>query len=228
MPEPDKVLPLYMIILEYLKVLIWPSTIAAVFLTYKKEIRNILPRMTKAEFPGGVSFNFSEKIEETKALSEKVENAPSIKNQEENAVIPLTDANLKMLERGLDPSPSGLNLDRYYDLAVQDANLALAGIRMELETQIRNLVKGYTLSDGRKLNVSLRTPITKLLDILFNNAAITENQWELARNVLQMCNAAIHGYKVSHSEAVAILDTASVLRDDYLEWLSWGFPENDQ
>ena len=45
--------------------------------------------------------------------------------------------------------------------------------------------------------------------------------------MIQLCNSAIHGVSVSRIEAEVVIDIATVLASEYLDWLSWGFPAND-
>lgn len=41
------------IILEYLKVLLWPLLVATFLLIFKKNIQNFIGRLVRARFPGG-------------------------------------------------------------------------------------------------------------------------------------------------------------------------------
>ena len=49
---------------------------------------------------------------------------------------------------------------------------------------------------------------------------------QLATKVLQVCNTAVHGTLISYGEAMAVLDSAEVLANQYLAWLSWGFEDD--
>lgn len=125
-----------------------------------------------------------------------------------------------MTALGLQPSPSGLDLGYYRALIEQDPNIGLAGLRMELEVLGHNLAKGFNISlsprDGSVMGI-----FRKLLD----NGAITGLQFQLLKKVIELCNAAIHGERVTKEQADSILDTMKFLADDYIAWLSWGFPK---
>lgn len=135
--------------------------------------------------------------------------------------MPLTEANARMLDHGLEPSPSGLELSRYRTLAEENPQLALAGLRIEVETMLRNLAKGF------QIPVSERDSAGVIARRLQEHEAITSLQARLINSVLALCNSAVHGQKVSQSQAEDILDIAAILRDNYISWLSWGFPEPD-
>lgn len=122
-----------------------------------------------------------------------------------------------MIKAGLQPSLSGLDLTRYRNLANEDPNWALAGLRMEVETMIKNLAKGFKLEFDEKDSTSV------LLKRLILNRAITHNQFELTRKVLDLCNAALHGRVVTKAEADAVIDISETLTEQYVSWLSWGF-----
>lgn len=207
------------IILEYLKVLVWPITTLTIILIFHKQIKHIFERLRKAELPGGISFEtLPEKIDEAKIISKEVKEE---KNEEEKTnkrpVIPLNEANTKMLNYGLSPSPSGLELSYYRDLAQEDPVLALAGLRIELETMLKNLAKGFDVELGKRDGIGLI--VKKLRDRI----AITSKQAELINAILKLSNAAIHGTQVTPNQATEILEIAEVLRDSYIRWLSWGF-----
>ncbi|MBN1639407.1 MAG: DUF4145 domain-containing protein [Ignavibacteriales bacterium] len=212
------------IILEYVKVLIWPITTFTILILFRKQIKDIIARLKKAEFPGGISFEtIPEKIDEAKALSNEVKQEKSEKeNKEKRPVIPLTEANAKMLNLGLLPSPSGLELSYYREIAQGDPVLALAGLRIELETMLKNLAKGYNLLLNKR--DSLGIIVKKLRD----RVAITSKQAELINAIIKLSNAAIHGTKITTHQAKDILEISKVLRDDYIRWLSWGFPESKE
>ncbi len=211
------------IILEYLKVTIWPITTFILLLIFKKDICKILMRLKKADLPGGISLEtFPEQIEEAKSLLIEVKEE---KKEEDKlrkqiyATIPLTEANAKMITLGLAPSPSGLELDKYKQLAERDPNLALAGLRMELEIMLKNLAKGY------KININKRASTTNITKELKEKNAITKNQSDLIHTIINLANAAVHGVKVTKSQANDILQISETLRDQYINWLSWGFTD---
>ncbi len=212
------------LLIEFLSVIIWPATVITVILLFRQSINKLLSRVKKAKLPGGISVEtFPEKLEEARILSSQIQNEQEKqiqKNISSQPLIPLTEANSKMIKRGLTPSPSGLDLSYYQNLAERDPNIALAGLRIEMDAMLKNLAKGY------KIAVSKSDSASSLVRKLRDNGAITSKQAELAKIIIRLCNAALHGLKVTDAQVKEILDIASVLRDQYISWLSWGFQKD--
>jgi hypothetical protein len=210
------------LVLEFVKALAWPTVTITAFLVFKKELRALISRVRHADLPGGITLDFPHEIAEAKRLSEKVESAAAPTNRKAGPAIPLTEANARMIQLGLRPSPSGLDMSYYRNLAQQDPTLALAGLRIEIDILAKNLANGF------KVSTNHQDSGTRLLRKLFDASAITSEQMQLGMKVLQMCNAAVHGTAVSREDAEAVIDIAAVLSDHYLAWLSWGFEDGWQ
>lgn len=210
------------LVLEFVKVLAWPVVAAAAVLVFKTELRALIARVRHADLPGGIAIDFPHQIAEAKKLSERVESTPAPAHHKSVPGIPLTEANARMLHLGLRPSPSGLDMTYYRSLAQQDPTLALAGLRIEIDILAKNLASGFNVATDH------RDSGARLLRKLFDASAITAEQMQLGVQVLQMCNAVIHGTAVSREEAEAVIDVAAVLSDQYLAWLSWGFEDGWQ
>lgn len=207
------------LILEYIRVLIWPFTILIVVYVFRNQVNNLINRIRKADFPGGISIEtFPNELKEAKELSAKVEEEikPSMEAQS-HAVIPLTEANDRMLKLGLAPSASGLEFSKYRVLAEQDPNLALAGIRIEIETMLKNVAKGFNVVIDERDGAGI---VAKKLN---EKGAITNRQFELIKSIINLCNTAVHGERITKKQAEDVLDIAAVLIDQYILWLSWGF-----
>ena len=180
----------------------------------------LLQRIRHADLPGGVGIDLDQEIKEAKALSAKVQEQPvPADKQRGRPTIPLTEANSRMLQLGLRPSPSGLDMSYYRSLADQDPNLALAGLRIEIDILARNLAKGF------KVPVNDRESGARLIRRLYDGGSVTSEQMQLTMKVLQVCNAAVHGTPVSREEADDVIGLAEVLADQYLAWLSSGFDD---
>jgi len=199
------------------KALAWPVAAFTIALMFRREIRAILSRIRKAALPGGVSIDFQNEIREAQELATQIEPRLPPPDRPQASALPLTEANARMLQLGLQPTPSGLDLNYYRLIAAQDPTLALAGVRIELEILAKNLAKGFKFDVPR--NSSLGTVLRRLRDA----GAITAGQLTLAQKVLSLANQAVHGRRVSREEAEEIIGVAEVLVDDYLSWLSWGF-----
>jgi hypothetical protein len=207
------------LVLEYLQALAWPAVVVFGLLVFREPLVAILRRLKGAGLPGGVSLDFDKEVREAEVLSREVAKAPRQQPVSKTPMLPLTQANARMLSLGLQPSPSGLDMSRYSELAQQDPNVALAGLRMEVEILARNLAKGF------KVDVEARDTAGSLLRRLQEKGAITSDQFQLAQKIVRLCNAAIHGTRVSSEEAEAVIEVARVLAKDYLAWLSWGFDD---
>lgn len=205
------------LLLEYIKALIWPLVVIFLVILFYRQLSALLGRIKSANLPGGVSLDFEKEIREARELSMKTKTPKPPKGSKKTPTIPLTEANSKMIKAGLQPSLSGLDLTRYRNLANEDPNWALAGLRMEIETMIKNLVSGF------KLEFDERDSTGVLLKRLLSNRAITHDQFELIRKVLDLCNAAVHGIVVTKAEADAVIDISETLTKQYVSWLSWGF-----
>jgi hypothetical protein len=167
-----------------------------------------------------VSVDLQEEVREVKELSEKVGSAAASKDRKITKGIPKTEANARMIQLGLRPSPSGLDLSYYREIADRDPILALAGLRIELETWFRNVAQGF------QVNAGAHDSMNRVLARLRDAGAVTPDQVMLARRVLSLCNRAVHGGQVSREQALDVIGAAGVLATDYLAWLSWGFSDN--
>ena len=125
-----------------------------------------------------------------------------------------------MMKLGLAPMLSGLDVAYYRSMAETDPVLALAGLRIDLETMMRNVAIGF------KVQSAPSGTIPRLLARLREAGAITPDQMELARKIFSVCNQAMHGRFVSREEAEEVIKAAEVLFREYLAWLSWGFDDD--
>lgn len=203
---------------EFLKTLIWPSVVIFFLIYFNTQVSNIFERLKTAELPGGISLEMDAKIQEVEALSKKV--GEEIKQEEDEhkgiPVIPLTEANSKLIELGFRPSPSGVDLDYYRNIADRNPTLALAGLIIEFDIVTMNLAKGYKVDLDGKNDTSLQ-----LLDKLLDRGAISSAQYLLASQVLNLANKAVNNVSVSREQALSIINSADVLIEDYLSWLSF-------
>lgn len=206
------------LVLEYLRVLSWPLAALTIALVFRFEVTALLKRLRHATLPGGTSLDFQERVEEARQLSAKIKSSPEVAKHH-GPSIPLTEANARMMQLGLRPSPSGLDMNYYRDLAKQDPALALAGLRIELDILARNLADGFKVPHG-KFDSGIR-----LLRLLNESSAITNDQFELGRKVFQLCNSAVHGEMVHQDAALSVIEIADALTSQYLAWLSWGFSD---
>lgn len=220
-------------LIELVKALAWPVILLVIVCMFRPHIIALLRRIKKADFPGGVSVEtFPEELKSAKILSAQVQEEEDEKREareaeqdtgtetrKSSASIPLTEVNARMLNLGMSPSPTGLELSSYAIVAEKDPNLALAGIRMEVELMLRNLATGWNLDSTPRDSAGVL--VRKLKD----HGAITTRQAELLTTVLRLCNSAVHGVRVTEADVDEILNTLVILRDQYVAWLGWGFPD---
>jgi hypothetical protein len=209
------------LILEFVQALVWPAVVVFVALAFKKETQSLLNRLKSAKLPGGVSLDLNEQIREVKTLSDKVQETVSEKLQEHKGKpsIPLTEANARLIELGLRPSPSGMDMNYYRDIALKDPNLALAGLRIDVDILTKNLARGFNVEFQE------RDGTGRILRRLLEANAIDHSQFELVTRILSICNRAVHGTPVAYDQAQAVLDSAQTVIDEYIAWMSWGFKD---
>lgn len=212
------------IILEYIKVLVWPILFIVFIIIFRKQLDEMIKhRLKKIALPGGFSLDFSEEVNQAKTLSLEVEKETkdkiSTSTFESSSMLPITEANMRLLKLGLQPSPSGLDITYYKNLASQDPNKALAGMGMEIDILAKNLAKGFNVQIDRDDSGE------KLVQRLYDAKAITKNQYDLATKLIYICNAAIHGQKITTIEAETVIEIAKTLTDMYIRWLGWGFKD---
>ena len=208
------------VILEYIQVLIWPLTVLVLLFVFRIPFKELLRRVSHADLPGGLSLDLQENIHEASKMSQEVTKERLQHEEYKKPSIPLTEANARIIQLGLMPSPSGLDMNYYRGLVTQDPTLALAGLRIEIDILAKNLAKGFNVPTRK--NDSGFTLLRKLTA----SEAITQNQFQLTQSVLQVCNLAIHGQLVSKEQADSIIEIADILAKQYISWLSWGFSGN--
>ncbi|HTM98543.1 MAG TPA: hypothetical protein VL088_07370 [Pedobacter sp.] len=209
------------IIFDFIGTIIWPITTFIVVLIYKKAILRLINRAKKIELPGGLSLEaIDDDIKEAKELATeiKTERKPEVQDFiDEKGTKLESESNRKMIENGLIPSPSGLNLAYYNEIVEIDPRLAMVGLRIDFELMLRNLAKGF------KIQIEEKEPISKVISKLLNKGAITTKQYEFINLIFRISNSAAHGSEISRWQAWEVLQMGQVLVDDYLAWLDWGF-----
>lgn len=210
------------LILEYLRVFVWPLVVFIIMILFRNQLKEAFSRLRKADLPGGVSLDFNREVEEARTLSKEVKREAEQEHpgkERKVTSLPLTEANARLIQLGLQPSPSGLDMTYYREMAAHDPNLALAGLRFEIEVIARNVAKGF------KVSINIDEAPAILLRRLLDAGSITRSQFELAVSILRLCNAAVQGQSVSRAEAEEVINIAVVLADQYIRWLSWGFSD---
>jgi hypothetical protein len=87
----------------------------------------------------------------------------------------------------------------FQSVADQDPNLALAGLRIEIEKRLMNLAKSKGIDSGR-------AGIGYLLRELSQKQILTDNERSVLSDMVGLLNNAVHGAKVDHRAASWAMD----------------------
>ncbi|MCK4663883.1 MAG: DUF4145 domain-containing protein [Bacteroidales bacterium] len=209
------------IILDFISTILWPIIVIVFILIFRKDITKIIGKAKKVELPGGISIEtVGEEISKAKELAKEIKNE---RKPEIQSIINHVDrqkdtlANIRMIELGLQTSPSGLDLTYYKKIAETDLRLSLVGLRIDFEMMLKNLAKGF------KIKTIEKEPILKTIFNLFNKGAISSRQYEFINTIFKISNAAAHGAEITKKQVFEVLEIGQVLVDDYIAWLDWGF-----
>jgi hypothetical protein len=140
----------------------------------------------------GAEFEFKEKIEEIKKnVQSSVEKAKKDEKAGKYKISPFetfkVSAVKKVLELESDPS------------------LALAALRMEIERKLR------TIADFLDIPEKERMPLFIIIEALGKKEMLYSEQMRALREIIILCNKAIHGYNVKKEEAEEIIHLVNVL-----------------
>ncbi len=193
------------LILDYLRALIWPCTAIGLALLFRVEIRRLLTRLRKAVLPGGLSLELDEKVQQVRALSLQVEAESRPAHRGNTPGVLLAEANAPTARLGLQPTLGGLNTSYYRRLADTNPNLSLAALRINFGALTRELAKRY------KVPIRETSPLGAVLTALRDASAMTRTQFDLATQVLRVCDQAIHGEAVSREQALEVIGSAGTL-----------------
>jgi len=152
--------------------LIWPSlAIDAITLTLiiVAAIPWLAPLFKSLEFPGGWKVEFKD----------------------------LAKAKEKADEAGLLAPSADVNASLEYPfqiVAEDDANLALAGLRIEVERRLRELAQSAGISIQR-------AGVGRLMRLLFEKEILTKQEYSVLSDMIGLLNAAVHGAEVDSKAA---------------------------
>ncbi|MGH0030469.1 MAG: hypothetical protein ACQGVC_11810 [Myxococcota bacterium] len=200
------------IVLEYLKVLAWPCVVAVAIGVFRSEIRLLVRSLQRLRLPGGTELDWKEQVGRAEAAADRIQAGTGPPEQ------PRASEEIQHLLRksdalGLLSSPSDLNFSYYLGLCEADPNLALAGLRMELERLLHNIARlsgmGQDSSTAWRLSGLLRA-----------NNILPEDQFQLLRSIIRVANSALHGSDIVREDAERVIDSAGAFLRYYLAWLA--------
>ena len=198
------------LVLDFIKALAWPAVVAIVVLVFRRELRRLVATVQHLKLPGGAEVDWQKQLRAAEEAAEKVQAkqptaliAAPVRSQ-----APLV---ARMQEHGMLRSPSEYDFSYYRNMTDTDPNLALAGLRMELDRMLQNLASVYGVEYDR-----LRASPGRFSGLLRAKGVLEADEYELLRSIVNVANAALHGKDVSKQDALRTIDSAEVFRDTYL------------
>ena len=92
----------------------------------------------------------------------------------------------------------------YRGLIRKDPNLALAGLRIDIERKLRQIV-GYFQPDSPPRN------LRDVVELIGSKGLFTKNQTNALHGILKTLNIAVHGGRISQTDAEEIMEKGSRL-----------------
>lgn len=136
-----------------------------------------LPGSLKSvELPGGLKFEFRDLLEKAK---EDLEQTPLLADESsEQGLIQQAPQSQDILE----------------SIAEQDPNIALAGLRIEIERKLSALAQSGEVPVRRQ-------NIRQLMDALYRAGYISQTEYSALADIIHLLNRAAHGAEISRSDA---------------------------
>jgi len=107
------------------------------------------------------------------------------------------------------------NINYIFDLVKEDPVIALAKLRIELEKILTKIYRLTQSDDSQKEYIQLG----KILTTFKHQELISKNTLNSLREVISICNRAIHGEEISEDNAAEIIEIGTSLLSD-LYWSS--------
>lgn len=203
--------------LDFIGKLMWPLITLVFLIAFYRPLRARIAHVTELALPG-LTLKLERALERAKVHSGAPADIPSPPERPEVAqFLALTNAVTKpahvAAERGIVPSPTGLDIRQYEELVPTNPAAALVLLRYDLELIERNVASAF----GVPLSPNMSAK--EILGALYSHDAITDEQRDLAIALLDACDAAVHGVAVSREQAESILKIAQRIFDAYNDWL---------
>ena len=127
------------------------------------------------EFPGGLKIEFQELLERTKDADK-----------------------IGLLSKDVELSDS--NQYFFQSVADEDPNLALAGLRIEIEKKLKTIAEGMGFKDENRT-------IRWYLNTLSDKGVLTGEEGKVLQDIIGLLNRAVHGADVDYSAAHWAIET---------------------
>ena len=180
---------------------------------FKSELRTLAKSLQKIKLPGGTELDWQKKVREVEEAAGKVEALPKPRPATERPD-EIYELSRRVSTLDLFSSPSNYDFNYYRQLADQDPNLALAGLRMELERMLQNMA----LVCGVKFD-KRRTSPGNFSRLLKTEGVLEDEEYRLIRSIVDVANAALHGQDVSRTDAVRTITSAEAFLDTYIPFM---------
>lgn len=132
------------------------------------------PLISSIKLPGGTELAFKEKVKKLEKISEGSEDLKAVFTVKQPPYVWITDPK-------------------------SDPNLALAGLRIEIEKKVREIIKKNGIASEKQ---SLRG----MVRLLYENQIVPHNEYEILYSIIDIGNKAVHGEKVDLETAYRILN----------------------
>lgn len=202
------------LVLDYMTALVWPVLVLLAVLLFRGQLAEMLGRLTSLKLPGGASADFQRRVEGAEAASGQIIRAadPALLDWEHGASMrPLAE---KEASLGMVGTPNEAGFGAFLAVSNEDPNVALAGLRMEMERMLKNVASRG--SDGFK---SSQRSAREAAAELRSEGILPNTQYQLLSSILGTANAAMHGESVSKEDAARVIDAAEAFRMFYYSWL---------
>jgi hypothetical protein len=161
----------------------------------------IIPFLKSLELPGGYKFEFNNELKE---VTQKAEEA---------GLLP-KEANILPKEASLPPIDESELKYSFLLVAETDPNLALAGLRIEIEKRLKDIAK------SRDIRLKKPSSVGPVLEALYREGVLSREEKSVILELIYLLNQAVHGAEVDKISARWAISTGlGILNalDDKLE-----------
>ena len=193
---------------------IWPAVVLFMLLFYRSDISRLVLAIKQLKLPGGTEVTIGELVEEVEESAAKAQSASESTIDE-----PIKSEIRKLLDKAqadrISQSIVSFDLEYYKTLALQDPNLALAGLRMGMERVLSDMADRLGISQKPH-----QVTTARVAKVLASRNELPNELRTLLRELQAISNQAVHGMQITSAEAIRTINAAEPLRTYYLSWLA--------
>lgn len=202
------------LVLEYVKVLIWPAVALTAIVMFRVQVRTLMASLRHVKLPGGTELDWQRELRAAEQAAEQVEASPRAA-EAPVATEGVAQLSMDLYRYGFLPSSTGYDWTYYKQIAERDPNLALVGLRMEIERMLQNMA-----AVSRVTYDPVRTSLGKFAGLLRSREVLEQSEYDLLRSIINVANAALHGRDVSVDDARRVIEWAEAFKDTYLSFMA--------